>query len=110
KAEQIAGKQTEIDTLRGELSKLNLELETEREARIQETRRYNRELTQLETTNDSLRLQLNDVTRQSFERPDGMIRWVDHLSDLVWINLGSADNLTERTTFSVYTKSHDGVG
>lgn len=59
---------------------------------------------------DKLREDLNSIRRVSFERPDGLIRWVDHQTRTVWINLGSEDGLQTRTLFSVYKKENDGVG
>jgi hypothetical protein len=70
----------------------------------------NKEIEDLKNANDNLRERLDNVTRVSFEQPDGVIRWVDNNSHLVWINLGSADGVRPRTTFSVYNKNHRGVG
>lgn len=67
-------------------------------------------LTNLTNINDILRERIDKATQVTFERPDGLIRWVDNGSKLVWINLGSADNLPVRTNFSVYHKGHRGVG
>ena len=60
--------------------------------------------------NNQLRERYEDVTRLSFEVADGEIRWVDNSTQLVYINLGSADHLPLKTTFSVYRKNHQGVG
>jgi hypothetical protein len=68
------------------------------------------ELAQLQEINNDLRDKLEQVTMESFEVADGVIRSVDHNTNLVWINLGKADGLLERTTFSVYMKNHQGVG
>ena len=53
--------------------------------------------------------ELELVTRQSFEVPDGQITWVDYGSKLVWIDIGSDDNLPRSQTFSVYKKSNSGI-
>jgi len=42
------------------------------------------------------------VTQESFEVPDGEIRWVNQHNGTVWIDLGRADGLSRQVTFSVY--------
>jgi predicted nucleic acid-binding Zn-ribbon protein len=59
--------------------------------------------------NGRLREQVNGLEDLSFERADGIVRWVDHNRNLVWLNLGESDGLRIRTTFSVYTKANHGV-
>jgi hypothetical protein len=60
--------------------------------------------------NERFKKKLDDAEKPTFEVADGEIRWVDHVSRLVWINVGSDDGLTKRTTFSVYKKAHHGIG
>ncbi|HUG94328.1 MAG TPA: hypothetical protein VML55_26090 [Planctomycetaceae bacterium] len=60
--------------------------------------------------NNQLREKYESSIRLSFEVPDGLIRWVDNSTQVVYINLGQADHLPLRTTFSVYRKNHQGVG
>ena len=60
--------------------------------------------------NNVLQDRIKKATQTTFERPDGLVQWVDNTSHLVWINLGSADNLPKQTNFSVYRKSNRGVG
>ncbi|MBW3542172.1 MAG: hypothetical protein KY476_18030, partial [Planctomycetes bacterium] len=60
--------------------------------------------------NNRLQEKYADATQLSFEVPDGKIVRVDRTTGLVWIDLGEADHLPTRTTFSVYTKDHQGVG
>jgi hypothetical protein len=52
---------------------------------------------------------IDDLQKVSFERPDGVVRTVDHSTKLVWIDLGSEDKLPERLSFSVYSKTHHGI-
>lgn len=52
---------------------------------------------------------IDDLQKVSFERPDGVVRSVDHSTKLVWINLGTEDRLPERMTFSVYSRAHHGI-
>jgi len=44
-----------------------------------------------------------------FAIPNGEIRWIDPASHRVWINLGEADHLKPRTTFSVYKTTRSRV-
>jgi hypothetical protein len=67
-------------------------------------------VTSLQVINKKLSAELDEKTRVSFEVPDGEVRWVDHVGKRVWVNLGDADGLKPRTTFSVYKKTHSGVG
>jgi len=46
--------------------------------------------------------QLEAVTAETVEVPDGEIRWVNQREGTVWINLGRADGLRRQVTFSVY--------
>jgi hypothetical protein len=41
---------------------------------------------------------------------DGQVRWVDPIGKRVWISVGEADGVDRRTMFSVYKKTHSGVG
>jgi hypothetical protein len=67
-------------------------------------------ISNLVSINNILQDRIKNATRTSFERPDGLVRWVDNSTHMVWINLGSADNLTKRTNFSVYRQGNKGVG
>ncbi len=80
------------------------------QAHQQEVAKMKEENERLVNINNRLRDKIENATRTTFERADGMVRWVDNSSHLVWINLGSADNLTVRTNFSVYQKKNRGVG
>jgi len=46
--------------------------------------------------------QLQAVTTETVDVPDGEIRWVNQREGTVWINLGRADGLRRQVTFSVY--------
>jgi hypothetical protein len=59
---------------------------------------------------DRLRDEKFERENMAFEVADGHIRWVDHKQGVVWINLGEADGLSKRTTFSVYQKNAARVG
>lgn len=53
--------------------------------------------------------QINQREHPTFETPDGQIDWIDRSLGMVWINLGSADRLPTRMSFSVYPRDHNGV-
>jgi hypothetical protein len=57
-----------------------------------------------------LTAELDQKTSPIFDKPNGEVRFVDHVAKRVWVNLGKADSLKPRTTFSVYQKQHSGVG
>lgn len=110
KREIVEAKDRQIAQLQQDLSNALLDLEREQEAHEADNRQREAELAKLAKINDSLRERLDHVTKHSFEVADGEIRWVDHNNGVVWINLGEADKLQVRTSFSVYAKSHQGVG
>jgi len=110
KKQAIDEKREEIATLVDEKRELSTELEEERDAHADNVKILTEKNTQLRTINSGLRLRVADAERHSFEIPDGFVQWVDHRSQLVWINLGANDQLKKGTTFSVYTKDNDGVG
>jgi soluble cytochrome b562 len=109
KDEEVRSKQKQIDDLRQGINELQTELDNEKLARAKEVKEAKAEHDKLVKINDKLREELELLTQTSFEVADGQVRWVDNQNKLVWINLGEADNLRKRTTFSVYTKSHHGV-
>ncbi|QDT31035.1 hypothetical protein [Thalassoglobus polymorphus] len=108
--EKMAAKDAEIATVRQELSaervakgQLNDELDRVR-------RQTSEEISLLQQANQFLRLQLDKLENQSFDKPDGKIVRVDNTTRLVWIDIGSKDYLRPQTTFSVYIQTHRGVG
>ncbi len=109
KDEEVRSKQKRVDELTQSYNELQTEFDNEKQARVQEAKKLNEDITRLVAINDKLVKRIDEVTKTSFEVPSGMIRHVDNQNGLVWINLGEADNLPKRMTFSVYTKSHNGV-
>lgn len=95
--------------LRQRYNQVALELDQARSQHDKAIKEKEREIRDLVAINTRLREKIDQIERVSFERADGVVRRVDHNSGLVWINLGEADNLSKRTTFSVYEKSHQGV-
>lgn len=108
--EALAAKDQEISKLRNEWNNAQAEIQNITEQREKERKRFNDEITRLEGINDKLRDELDELKQQSFEVADGVIRWVENSTGMVYINLGSADNLRPRTTFSVYAKDASGIG
>lgn len=109
KDEEVRAKQKMIDELRQAVNEAATELENEKTARATEVKKLTEEIAKLGVINLKLAEQIDEITKTSFEVADGFIRWVDNQNGRVWINLGEADNLPKRMTFSVYTKNHNGV-
>lgn len=109
KDEEVRSKQKQIDELRVTINEVQTELDNEKLSRAQAEKKLGEEIQLLTAINDKLRLKIDEITKTSFEVPNGEIRWVDNQNGLVWINLGEADNLPKRLTFSVYNKKHNGV-
>jgi len=107
--EQLASKLRDIETQREFLQKLQLEFDEAKEAFAKKEKELNQRITNLAIINDKLDEELRGLKQTSFEAADGVVRWVDHVNKLVWINLGEVDVLKPRTTFSVYTKKNLGV-
>lgn len=107
--EQLDARQKQIEDLRRSLNEVQVEFDEATATWTAERKRYVSDLAQLEIQVDDLREKLKAATRVSFERPDGLVRWIDNTAGLVWLNLGSEDRLRLRTTFSVYRKAHHGV-
>ena len=110
KEEALTAKDRQIASLRTAVTKAQQDLETERESHEATRKKLLRENTKLTQINTRLREELDNALATSFEVPDGKITWVDHVSKLVWLNLGEADKLTKRMTFSVYRNKNSGVG
>ncbi|MBL6705316.1 MAG: hypothetical protein ISQ06_04340 [Planctomycetaceae bacterium] len=107
--EQLDARQQQIEDLRRNLNELQVEFDEATATWTAERKNYVENEEQLVLQVDDLREKLKAATRVSFERPDGLVRWIDNTAGLVWINLGSQDRLRLRTTFSVYRKAHHGV-
>jgi hypothetical protein len=110
KEEEIEVKDAKITQLEQDYNQLQLEAEQTRETLVRVEKEKDNEISTLLNANGVLRERLQGIERVSFEVADGLIDFVDSGSKLVWLNLGSADRLQEKTTFSVYTKSHSGIG
>ncbi|MCH7988418.1 MAG: hypothetical protein IID46_04615 [Planctomycetes bacterium] len=100
----------ELAAVDAKYRRLQSDYQQDKETWDNEKKQLDYDLTLLTSANDRLWDEINRITKVSFEKPDGLINTVDHSSGLVWINLGSEDNLPKRLTFSVYNRAHHGVG
>ncbi len=108
--EVIKKKDEEIEALSKDMLDVQVNAENEKnrlERRIEELTHDNDKLI---AQNNRLQDLLNDVTQDPSGIPDGIIRWVDPVAGLVWINIGEAEKLPIQTTFSVYTRDNNGIG
>ena len=108
--EKLNGKQVEIDRFKAENNQLVGELAQEKEGREKERKNLQNLIGQLEIRIDVMRDKIDTLEGVSFEVADGLIRRVENASNSVWIDLGEADGLKTRMTFSVYSKESQGVG
>ena len=109
KNEAIAAKQGEIDKLSAERGQLKAQIDDLNNAHQEAIAKLDKKISDLQSTVALKQQQIDQLQKVSFEKPDGRIRWVDHGTRLVWIDLGSADKLPERLTLSVYSKAHHGI-
>lgn len=107
--ELVSAADREVDELRKSLADSQFELNQVRDQLSTRVRKLEGERDKLIVLNDGLRDQVYQLQNISFEVPDGKLVRVDALNELVWLNLGSADSLKERTNFSVYTRLNSGV-
>jgi hypothetical protein len=110
KEEAIAAKDKEIAGLEDDYHQVQAELERVKGRLENEVALRDDEIRKLTAINIRLNEKLDKESDKSFEVADGVVRWVDHSSKRVWINLGGFDKLYDRTGFSVYTKMHQGIG
>jgi hypothetical protein len=108
--ERMQAAEAKFNEVQAELAAVRAELVQTTEEKDKQIALLQKETKDLITINERIKEKLDGVQQYSFEVADGEIRWVDHTSRLVWINVGSADNLSKGTTFSVYSKGHSGIG
>lgn len=108
-AEERTKKDKEIDDQRNALKEVQDQLaktedEFKKAVEISEKKEKN-----LKSQITFLKNQIEDLRNYGFEKPLGEVVSVDSDSGTLTINLGEADSLPKRTTFSVYTKANSGV-
>lgn len=108
--ERLKAKQDEIDRLKQDNNSLTGELQTAIEAHDITKKKLTKRIGELESIVDHQKDEIDKLQKVSFEVADGLIQRVDNASKMVWINLGEADFLKPRMTFSVYGKENQGVG
>ena len=110
KETEIRNRDDQIVTLRGVNTNLQNTLKQTKDAHDKLKKDSESQIGRLEDINDFLTDAVRKRERITYDRPDGLIRWVDNDSGLVWINIGRDDKLTTRTQFSIYKQTHRGVG
>jgi len=108
--ERVRPKDEKIAELTRLLQQREADIDNLRTKTDQEKQNLNQRIVKLSTALQRKERILANLDQQSFEIPDGEILTVNYQLGLVWINLGSADNLPERGTFSIYAKSNNGIG
>jgi hypothetical protein len=108
--EEVAKKDADIAELRKSYSDVQAELDEYKSSSEKQIKEKDTRIASLININKKLSGELDEKTRVSFEVPDGQIRWIDPIGKKVWISLGDAEGVKPRTTFSVYKKTHSGVG
>ncbi len=97
--DRITGDQTRIKTRYEKARKADAAARGALEEKLQQTSIHVQKLAQL---NKQKADKLEAISKETFDVPDGEIRWVNQRNGTVWINLGRADSLSRQTTFSVY--------
>jgi len=109
KEEAIAAKQKTIDDLQTANRKLIADIDQLKISHQEAIAKLDKQIQDLQSTVALKQQQIDELQKVSFERPDGKIRWVDHGTGLVWIDIGKEDRLPDNMTFSVYTQAHHGI-
>ena len=108
--EKINAKIQEIARLSAENKNSQILLEEEKDGRLKERALLTSDITALEQRINFFRDKIDNLEKLSFETADGLITRVEHANRTVLINLGEADFLKTRMTFSVYARDNHGVG
>ncbi len=110
KDEEIQAKDRRITALEEDKRREQVEKEQIRETAARTERELKNQLDQLTQVVKSQRQRLEEVLKVSFEVADGEVVSVDANLGLVFINLGSLDNIRPQVSFSVYSHDHRGIG
>ncbi len=97
--ESIVNDQTEVRARLGKTQKDSADALSKVETKLQDTEIR---LQKLSILNKQKSKKLDEILTETFDVPDGEIRWVNQRNGTVWINLGQADSLLRQTTFCVY--------
>ena len=107
--ERLVAKQAEIKANADKVVEITGQLDAEKLARTKEVNGLKQILDAQTILITRLNEEMDGLKKTSFEVPKGIVRYVDHTGNLVWINLGRDDLLHPRTTFSIYVKSNQGM-
>ncbi len=88
--------------LQGQMDRSRKQAATELAGLEQKLTETSVRLSKLAQLNKQKSEKLEQVRSETFDTPDGEVRWVDQASGIVWIDLGRADALARQTSFSVY--------
>jgi hypothetical protein len=79
-------------------------------AQLQTVEQQNsKRISDLENVVEGQRLRLQDMKKDTFEVADARIDSVNQAERMVYLNVGSADNLRQQQTFSVYDRGTSGL-
>ena len=106
----VQEKDKQIQTLDGEKTQVRIQLAAVKEERRIKAQEQQKEIGQLVEINTKIQEDIDKTVKVSFEKPDGVIHWVNNVDKRVWISVGESDLLPKRTNFSVWTKTHAGIG
>ncbi len=107
--DKLKEKEDKINDLENQTHTLESQLDAEIAGRANDERNAQKSISALKGLTHDLQTELDQTRKVSFEVADGLIVKVDNLTQTAYINLGKADGLPLRTTFSVYTKANQGV-
>jgi len=110
KEEVVSTLNSDIEKLRTAYTELDTTSANAKLAFDKEKKTFEDRIRRLTALNEKLNDEIELYKKTSFEVASGEIRYVDTQNKLVYINRGEADRLPKRTTFSVYSKSHSGIG
>lgn len=108
--EKVNAKIQEISAIKAKLNAATDELAQEKESREKERKALNTQIAEYAVRIDILKDKIDNIEKLSFEAADGFITRVEPSTGTVWINVGEADYVKPRMTFSVYAKENLGVG
>ena len=108
-AEARAQKDKEIEEQRGALKQSQDDYAKLEDEFKKHTEASDKRIKNLTSSIVTLKDEIRHLRNYGFEQPLGLIRTVNTDANTVTINLGAADRLQKRTTFSVYTKANSGV-
>lgn len=109
-SEELASRERQISDIRTERDTLQAEYSTFKTRKNREVEDLQDDIAGLRGAVVALRQKLFEQEDLSFDVADGSLTFVDQTNKNCSIDLGERDGLQVGTTFSVYTKSNNGVG